>query len=99
MNNSQKDLLKLISQNQLDKVNIMTNLKKYKVIFNNDSTYVILKYKLKIKVLEQLLQYPSDDPNKKVEFERMKKETEDFLIFHNEKLSRVNFKYFSWMFV
>ena len=63
MNNSQKDLLKLISQNQLDKVNIMTNLKKYKVIFNDDSTYVILKYKLKIKVLEQLLQYPSDDPN------------------------------------
>ena len=88
---SQKELLKSILQNQLDRANLLSNLRKYKVSFDEESSFVILKYKLKLKLLENI-SHGDCDVNERVDIDRMKKETEEFLKFHNEKLSRVKFK-------
>ena len=89
---SQRELLNSILQNQLDRVNLFSNLRKFKVSFNEESSTAILKYKLKLKLLENIIQCGARDENEEVEYDRMKKETEEFLRFHNEKLSRVKFK-------
>lgn len=50
-----------------------------------------MKYKLRLKLLENIIQ-SADEGTEKLEFIRMKKEAEEFLKFHNEKLSSENFK-------
>ena len=86
-----RKLLKTSLHNQLDRVNIVSNLKRFKVNFSEESSTVILKYKLRLKLLETVI--PSAiDGRENAEFIRMKKETEEFLRFHNEKLASENFK-------
>ena len=87
---SQKDLLKSLLKNQVDRVNLLSNLRKFKVNFDEESDYVILKNKLKLKILENVSLSVCDETEKD-EYDRMKKETEDLLQFHNEKLSRVKY--------
>ena len=87
----QRELLKASLHNQLDRVNILSNLKKFKVNFSEVSSTVILKYKLRLKLLANIIQSASDG-TEKIEFIRMKKEAEEFLKFHNEKLASENFK-------
>ena len=88
---SQKVLLNSIVKNQLDRVKLLSNLKKYKVNFDQESPHVLLKYKLKLALLENLSNSATTDIEAD-NFARLKKETEDFLKFHNEKLSRVKYK-------
>ena len=88
---TQRELLQSLSRNQLDRIRLMSNLKKFKVNFDDDSSYVILKYKLKLNLIENIAKGVSD------EFEagdlaRMKKETEDFLAFHTRDVSKDKFK-------
>ena len=87
----QRELLKASLHNQLDRVNILSNLKKFKVNFSEVSSTVILKYKLRLKLLANIIQSASDG-TEKIDFIRMKKEAEEFLKFHNEKLASENFK-------
>ena len=88
---TQRELLKTLSRNQIDRVKLLSNLKKYKVIFDEESSYIILKYRLKLKLIENITTCVSDD-NEIANFARMKKETEDFLDFQNEKLAKEKFK-------
>ena len=87
----QRELLKASLHNQLDRVHILSNLKKFKVNFSEVSSTVILKYRLRLKLLANFIQSASDGAEK-LEFIRMKKEAEEFLKFHNEKLASENFK-------
>ena len=88
---AQRELLKASIQNQLDRLKLLNNLKKYKVIYNEESPTVILKYKLRLKLLENIIVSVGED-TEKLECIRLKKEAEEFLKFHNEKISSVNFK-------
>ena len=88
---AQRELLKASIQNQLDRVKLLTNLKRYKANYNEESSTVILKYKLRLKLLENIIQSARDELEK-LECIRLTKEAEEFLKFHNEKLSSENFK-------
>ena len=89
--NTQRNLLEALTKNQLDRVTLLNNLKKFKVNFNEGSAYVILKYRLKIKLLDNISQIVSECREKE-EIEKSMKEAEDLLRYHNEKISRLKYK-------
>ena len=84
-----KELLNSVVHNQLDKVKLLSNLIKFKVSFNEESSTIILKYKLAL--LENIILTERNE-NEKVDFNRLKKETEDYLKYHHAQLSKVSFK-------
>ena len=88
---AQRNLLEALSKNELDRVTLLRNLKKFKVNFNECSEYVILKYRLKIKLPDNISRMMSKCLEKE-EVEKSKKEAEDLLRFYNEKISRLNYK-------
>ena len=86
-----KELLHSVVHNQLDRVKLLSNLIKFKVSFNEESSTIILKYKLKLALLENIILTERNE-NEKVDFNRLKKETEDYLKYHHAQLSKVSFK-------
>ena len=86
----QRDLLQSLSKNQIDRVNLLRNLRKLKVSFDEESEYVILKYKLKLKLIENIADNVYADENESIN--RLRKETEKLLLYHNERVLRTNYK-------
>ena len=88
---AQRSLLESLCKNQLDRVTLLKNLEKFKVNFNEGSDYVILKDRLKIKLLENISRDVSECQEKE-EIDKLKKEAEDLLRYHHEKVSRLHYK-------
>ena len=82
----QKSLLSSLLRNTLDRVTIIYNLQKLKVDHDGDEPFVILKYKLQLQIIDNILK--EVDIRQNVYFARLKKETEDYLEFHNQKVEK-----------
>ena len=87
---AQRGLLKSLLRNQLDRVKLLSNLKKHKVIFDEESPHVILKHKLQLKLIDNISTCADDSET--LNLARLRKETEDILTFNKEKLAKVMFK-------
>ena len=79
-----KDLLK----DNLDRVGVIHNLNKLKVEYDHEAPFVILKYKLQLEILEIIIKENANS----VYYSKLKKETEDYLEFHNQRLKKTDFK-------
>ena len=80
-----KELLTSLLGNRLDRVTILSNLKRLKVGFDEDADFVVLKYRLQLVVLESLLKRTDLSDLDSLNYTRVKKETEDVLEFHRQK--------------
>ena len=85
-----KSLLARLLRNTLDKVSVIYNLEKMKVKFDDEASFVVLKYTLQLHVVINLSREVLDNSDNGY-YATLKKETEDLLEFHHQKLEKQNF--------
>ena len=86
-----KTLLISVSQNQMDRISLMNSLLKFKVNFSEESTSMILSYRLRLVLLERLV-VQEDNIMRKADYQRLKCEAENYLKYHQEKLVSAKYK-------
>ena len=84
----QLSVLKHLLKDSLDRVGVIHNLNKLKVEYDHEAPFVILKYKLQLEILEIIIKENANS----VYYSKLKKETEDYLEFHNQRLKKTDFK-------
>ena len=92
MMEAQRLILQSIQKNQLDRVQLISYLNRYQIDFDVNSPLVILKFKLKLRLLDNLIQYCHNDNEVVSKYTSLKNESENFLRYHNEKVTSSNFK-------
>ena len=80
----QKSILRALLGNNLDRVTLIHNMRQFKVTFDDDAPFSILKYQLQLHIIEDI----SRDENlgENAYYSRLKKETEEYLVYHNQRL-------------
>ena len=78
MMEAQRLILQSIQKNQLDRVQLISYLNRYQIDFDVNSPLVILKFKLKLKLLDNLIQYCHDDEELVSKYTSLKNESENF---------------------
>ena len=84
-----KSTLKDLLGNRLDRVNIIYNLAKLRVEYNDEAPFVILKYQLQLEVLKEI--YKELGENQNIYYSTLRKETEEYLEYHNLKSKKTGF--------
>ena len=77
----QKDLLKSLLENRLDRVSILHHLHRFKADYDEQLPYVVLKYQLQLLVIENL----SKERGSSVIYSKLKEETMKILRFYHQK--------------
>ena len=85
----QKELLKSLLANRLDRVSILYNLKSLKSDCDENLPYVVLKYKLQLLVIDNISKESGGDD---VCLDNLKKETEKMLTFYKQKVDSAKYK-------
>ena len=86
-----KTMLISLLHNQMDRVTLMNSLFKLKVDFSEESTSVILSYRLRVVILERLINQ-EDNVIRKANYQRLKCEAEAYLKYQQEKLDCAKYK-------
>ena len=87
----QKQLLSSLLVNSLDRATLIYNLSNLKVDFEEEEPFVILKYKLQLRVLENISK-SLDLDEQNVYYETLMEETNKYLQFHCQKYDRSTFQ-------
>jgi hypothetical protein len=83
-----KELLTALLSNQLDRVKVIYNLLKLKQSVDEDAPFIILKYKLQLELIQNISKQSNHDD---VYLSTLKKETLDYLEFHQMKRIETGF--------
>ena len=77
-----KRILKSLSNNEFDRRKILNYLEQYKLEYDRDAKFPVLKYTLKLKIVKNLIAISTvEDP----EIKRILDETRSILEYHNLK--------------
>ena len=80
----QKKLLSSLLANSLDRATLLYNLTSLKVQYDDEEPSVILKYKLQLRVVENIFK-GINRTEENVYYETLMKESKDYLRFHHQK--------------
>ena len=83
-----RSLLKSLLGNHLDRVTIIYHLQRLKQVIDEDAPFAILKYKLQLELVEIIAKESPGDNY----IATLKKETNDYLKFHQQKVTKICFK-------